>query len=174
MPLISCPDCKQQVSDQAVACPKCGFPIKQRNAAATADAPRAKLGPIKYLYGGSLLLGVLIAAYIYLVNFDDFSETTLVELTPVWFFFIVLGYYGLVAERMLIAKEESQGERVADSLFEMVQVAVPGPIGKVFVAIVHLPFLLTRSRRSWVVAAIGAGVWALTLWLYFAVVFPLL
>ena len=27
MPLISCPDCKTEVSDRAPACPKCGAPI---------------------------------------------------------------------------------------------------------------------------------------------------
>lgn len=27
MPLINCPDCNQEVSDQATACPKCAFPI---------------------------------------------------------------------------------------------------------------------------------------------------
>ena len=27
MPLIECPDCKKQVSDQAPACPNCGCPI---------------------------------------------------------------------------------------------------------------------------------------------------
>jgi len=32
MALISCPDCAKQVSDQASACPFCGFPIKQSEA----------------------------------------------------------------------------------------------------------------------------------------------
>jgi Double zinc ribbon len=29
MPLIQCPDCSQEVSDRAVSCPKCGFPIQE-------------------------------------------------------------------------------------------------------------------------------------------------
>jgi len=28
MPLIPCPECSQEVSDRAISCPKCGFPIK--------------------------------------------------------------------------------------------------------------------------------------------------
>jgi hypothetical protein len=30
MPLIQCPDCSTQVSDQAQACPSCGYPIAKK------------------------------------------------------------------------------------------------------------------------------------------------
>jgi TM2 domain-containing membrane protein YozV len=30
MPLIKCPDCSTQVSDQAQSCPSCGYPIAKR------------------------------------------------------------------------------------------------------------------------------------------------
>ena len=30
MTLIQCPECNNQVSDKAVMCPKCGFPISGR------------------------------------------------------------------------------------------------------------------------------------------------
>ncbi len=33
MPLIKCPDCESEVSDQAPACPRCGRPIAVQNAA---------------------------------------------------------------------------------------------------------------------------------------------
>jgi predicted amidophosphoribosyltransferase len=29
MPLISCPECSQEISDRAIACPRCGFPVKE-------------------------------------------------------------------------------------------------------------------------------------------------
>lgn len=35
MPLIACPDCRSQVSTNAVACPRCGSPIASRSL----DAP---------------------------------------------------------------------------------------------------------------------------------------
>ena len=169
MALLPCPECRQEVSDRAATCPHCGNPLAGQR---TSAAPRRPLGPIKYLYATSLLVGALIAAYIYLVRFDDLSETALVQLTPVWFFFIVLGYYGLVAERMLVQKEKAHGEAVAESLFEIIKAAAPGPVGKLFSAIVYLPFVLFRSQRSWVVAAGGAAVWAIALWLFFVVIFP--
>lgn len=32
MPLISCPDCQTEVSDKAVSCPKCGYPLAKMKA----------------------------------------------------------------------------------------------------------------------------------------------
>jgi hypothetical protein len=172
MSLMPCPECGTEVSSKAVACPKCGCPIASAQAAAAAVAPPVPIGPIKYVYAGSLVLGLSIAAYIYLLNFEELSETTLVQLTPVWFFFIVLGYYGLVAERMLVRKEASRSEAVADTLFEMIKATAPGPVGKLFAAFIHLPFAIVKSRKSWVVAVVGALVWAVALAIFFEVIFP--
>ena len=33
MALISCPECSHEVSDQAVACPHCGYPLREKPAA---------------------------------------------------------------------------------------------------------------------------------------------
>jgi zinc-ribbon domain len=33
MALIRCPECKREISDQATACPECGYPLPGRNAA---------------------------------------------------------------------------------------------------------------------------------------------
>ena len=35
MALISCPECSHEVSDQAAACPNCGFPLRAKAPAAT-------------------------------------------------------------------------------------------------------------------------------------------
>jgi hypothetical protein len=35
MALIQCPECSGQVSDQALACPHCGYPLKSTQTAAT-------------------------------------------------------------------------------------------------------------------------------------------
>lgn len=29
MPMINCPECKEKISDKALACPKCGYPLQQ-------------------------------------------------------------------------------------------------------------------------------------------------
>ncbi|MDD5285715.1 MAG: TM2 domain-containing protein [Desulfuromonadaceae bacterium] len=38
MPLIPCPECFQEISDRAISCPKCGFPIKD-NKQITNESP---------------------------------------------------------------------------------------------------------------------------------------
>jgi TM2 domain-containing membrane protein YozV len=50
MPLISCPECKTQVSDQAAACIHCGYPIQKKaeEAAALASSKRLLEGNPAY------------------------------------------------------------------------------------------------------------------------------
>ncbi len=37
MPLISCPDCNNKISDRAESCPHCGLPAKYFNASGKYD-----------------------------------------------------------------------------------------------------------------------------------------
>lgn len=43
MSLINCPECQNQVSDQALACPKCGHPVTQAVAAKDSQADRGSI-----------------------------------------------------------------------------------------------------------------------------------
>jgi membrane protein YdbS with pleckstrin-like domain len=46
MALINCPDCGREVSDQAVACPRCGYPVAaKRDAGAAPDTPAPAAAP---------------------------------------------------------------------------------------------------------------------------------
>lgn len=48
MALIICPECQQQISDQATVCPKCGFPLQMTLASeldTTSDEPTASITP---------------------------------------------------------------------------------------------------------------------------------
>ena len=63
MPLIKCPACQHDISDQAQACPNCGHPL-------TKPAPATNKGP-----AGCLVAGIVIAAIIGGVAFfGDRSE----------------------------------------------------------------------------------------------------
>lgn len=46
MALISCPECKKQVSDAAEACPNCAYPIRKSSKAATQKKSKSLLVPI--------------------------------------------------------------------------------------------------------------------------------
>jgi hypothetical protein len=54
--LIECPECKQQISDQAQACPHCGHPIKRARPVA-AETPKA---PHKKGHGCLIVLGIVV------------------------------------------------------------------------------------------------------------------
>jgi len=76
MALISCPECKQQVSTEAVSCPHCGKQLTESAAAApTAGSgffvPRSAPGPEETLWEGrpsiALLYGKLLRLFIRLI-----------------------------------------------------------------------------------------------------------
>ena len=51
------------------------------------------------LYISSLLIGTALAAYIYLINFNSFSETELITVTPYWVLPAAFGTFGLTTEK---------------------------------------------------------------------------
>jgi membrane protein YdbS with pleckstrin-like domain len=75
MALISCPECKQQVSTEAVSCPHCGKQLTGSAAAPTAGpgifVPGGTPGPEKTLWEGrpsiALLYGKLVRLFIRLI-----------------------------------------------------------------------------------------------------------
>ncbi len=125
------------------------------------------------IYFASIIIGVLIAIYIYLLNFDSFSETVLIRITPLWFFPIVFGYYGFVSQRMAAKLEKSHFENVADLLFSVIQGST-GKIGKLISLFVHAPFIIIKSKRPILVALGGSIIWAILLIIFFEVIFPML
>ena len=56
MALIHCPECRCEISDQAAACPKCGYPVKRDTGTSQSDAAgvrqvliaRGKIAAIKF------------------------------------------------------------------------------------------------------------------------------
>ncbi|WP_217471851.1 TM2 domain-containing protein [Burkholderia contaminans] len=68
MALINCPECKTSVSDQARACPSCGYPIAPaRNNNETAPATPSVISVAKSR-GTYIILGVLFGS----LGFHDF------------------------------------------------------------------------------------------------------
>lgn len=55
--LIECPECKQQISDQAQACPRCGHPIKPARPIAV-ETPKTSS---KKGHGCLIALGIIVA-----------------------------------------------------------------------------------------------------------------
>ena len=73
MALVKCPECHSQVSDQAVVCPNCGFPLTEKppppQAYPPADQRPAKKGVPLW---AALIAAAVIGAAIYLLFDLDF------------------------------------------------------------------------------------------------------
>lgn len=127
----------------------------------------------KSMYFASFIIGILLTSYIYLINFDNFSETVLIRITPLWFFPIVFGYYGFVSLRMAANLEKSNLENVADLLFSVIKES-SGTVGKLISFFVHAPFIIIKSKKPILVALGGSIIWAILLVIFFEAIFPTL
>ncbi len=60
MALVPCPECRKEVSERAVSCPSCGFPMKDAGADTRAGASSAAGNQKVYLALGTICLAAPI------------------------------------------------------------------------------------------------------------------
>lgn len=82
MPLISCPDCGSQVSNQASACPKCARPIASPVATQSSGVDSSGL------YG----FGFILAWIIYAVRADSLGEGIVFGFFVAFLSWLYVGY----------------------------------------------------------------------------------
>ena len=130
---------------------------------------------VKYskLYYYPLVFGLAIVFYIYLFNFDSYSETTLVRLTPFWFIPIVFGYYGLVSQRMSAKIRGTSYNTIADLLLAEILTST-NPLTKPLSLLVHAPFIAVKSRNPLIVVFGASMIWLVLLLVFFEAIFPML
>lgn len=58
MALIKCPECKREVSDRAMSCPSCAYPLEQ---AVTTESRGKQWKGFKLASVGAIFLGIMIA-----------------------------------------------------------------------------------------------------------------
>ncbi|MFE7840780.1 hypothetical protein ACFU53_33400 [Streptomyces sp. NPDC057474] len=118
------------------------------------------------LYLTALIGGLMAAGLVYLVMFDEFSESELVTITPLWFFPVVFGLYGFASQRLL--RHISTGR--AGTLGEAARLSIN--VAGHWAALVLFPFLVLKWRSSLLVSLAAALFWAVLLWLFFTLLFP--
>lgn len=79
MPLIACPDCSKAVSDQAILCPNCGYPLHPNIKTFTIKALKTVTEYSKNLFSCLLSLILLIISlgiisFFVILAFRYFSE----------------------------------------------------------------------------------------------------
>ncbi|MFJ3497886.1 hypothetical protein ACIPPJ_30445 [Streptomyces sp. NPDC086091] len=169
--LISAPAAR---AGQDVRCPHCHqvvrVPAPDVPYASPVALPATAVEPavLTAVYVTALLAGVAGAGVVYLAMFDAFSETELVGITPLWFFPIVFGLYGFVAQRLLRRMATGRARTLQEAARMSLDVAGH------WAALFLFPFLVLRWRSSLLVSLAAAVFWAGLLWLFFALVFPTL
>ncbi|MCX4763749.1 hypothetical protein OG562_22840 [Streptomyces sp. NBC_01275] len=159
---------------QEVRCPHCHQVVRVPSPdvpyATPVPVPAGAVEPVLLtaLYVIALIGGLMGAVLIYFVMFDDFSETELVTITPLWFFPIVFGLYGFSSQRLLRGIAAGRGGTLAEAARLSID------LGGRWAALTLFPFLVLKWRSSLLVSLAAALFWAVLLWLFFAVVFPTL
>ena len=127
------------------------------------------------LYEAFIALGLGAAVYLYVVAFDDFSETALVRLSYVWVGVLAFGLHGRLASELsaAVAAGEAETTRAAVGVIEK----KPGRSWFARLSIVALPTLLLftnePTRRKPFLAALLVTVLVLaTLAFFFEAIFP--
>jgi hypothetical protein len=159
---------------QDVRCPYCHqvvqVPPPDVPYASPVAVPTGAVEPVALtaLYLTGLTGGLTGAGLIYLVMFDDFSESELVTITPLWFFPLVFGLYGLVSQRLLRRIATGRAATLGEAARMSIDVAGH------WAALVLFPFLVLKWRSSLLVSLAAAVFWAVLLWLFFELLFPAL
>ena len=95
MPLITCPDCGKQVSDQAPACPNCGCPIQTTvspEKTQTIEATAKSWKGMQLIGGLSICLGVV--SCVYLISDPTSSGTTTAIFLILGLILMICGKFG--------------------------------------------------------------------------------
>lgn len=138
---------------------------------------------MKALYWICAGLGIAIAAYIYLIDFDSLSEEELVNASLLWYLPFIFGFYGLLATRIKngLAQEAENASafhylfsgKAPDLILWVILVAVlSGLIGAAFFLIPLVLFKPDTPTYDLRVALAAALSWIVLLFLFFVVLWP--
>ncbi|MDF1673537.1 MAG: hypothetical protein P1U41_08525 [Vicingaceae bacterium] len=135
----------------------------------------------KALYLFSLLFGLSLFIYFYLFNFDNMSETRLVEVVLYWYSPLAFGLYGLIALRISNTIGEDNDNAIKhlfsgdDYLMLPITIilfALSGIIGALFFFVPLAIFKVKRDHFDIYVASFGTIFFIALLYLFLVGIFP--
>lgn len=135
---------------------------------------------MKPIYQLCLLIGLGVFVYFYFFNFDNMSETQLVNSVLYWYVPLAFGLYGLIALRIKNRIPETQ-KNVLGYVFSgkdpllLILVILLGVSGLIGLLVLLLPLLLFKVQKSSYdisVALIGSVLLLLLLLLFLKVLWP--
>lgn len=120
-------------------------------------------------YKIAIALGMVLFGYVYFLKFDSFSETTLVQITPLWFLPLIFGISGLVAEKLIAIIDNHEATNLRQALLMWI-----GYFFGFFGFILLFPFLFLKEKNSLTVALWATFTWGILLGIFFFGIFPIL
>ncbi|HFC29751.1 MAG TPA: hypothetical protein ENJ44_01780 [Oceanospirillales bacterium] len=121
------------------------------------------------LYSSCLIIGIILFAYIYFYDFDSYSETELISMTPLWMFPLIFGFYGFMAQKMLLQDQENKSiYKLLTNNGLLYQIMLP------LFPLLFFPFFFIKSKSPIIIALLGSLLWVGIMLFFFAVIFPAL
>ena len=168
---MNCINCGAPVNPKKKACSYCQtyYSISKYNILKNQSFRK------RAIYPTSLFLGLFIVVGIYGFMFDSFSETMLVQITPVWYFLIIVGLYGYKAEDLINDIVSGKSLNFSDAYSTWLQSVYANNLLFGFLAsILFFPFPMFKKITPLFTAFSGALIWGALLSFFFAVIFPAL
>ena len=135
-----------------------------------------------YLYLAGIATGIGLLVYFYLFNFDNMSETQLVNSVLYWYVPLIFGIYGIIAARIKskITDPEMSAVKYLFSgrdgllLFLIIFIGCGGLLGLILLLIPLAIFKVSTPQFDLKVALLGTLLCMGLLWLFFQVLWPAL
>ncbi len=134
----------------------------------------------KQLYVVCVLAGLGIFVYLYMFNFDNMSETELVNNVLYWYTPLIFGLFGLMALRLkkTIDPDSSainhlfSGKDQTLTIWTIVLLVATSLVGVLLLLIPLNLFKPQKSSYDVSVALVGTVIWLLALWFFFVGIWP--
>ncbi len=136
---------------------------------------------MKFLYLAALLAGFGIVVYFYGFNFDNMSETDLVNSVLYWYVPLTFGLYGLAALRVKKTADENtksalghifSGKDVGLTVLGVLLIVLSGVVGFLLFIIPMVLFKIKFKGFDLMVAITGSLLWLAGLFVFFQVLWP--
>lgn len=137
---------------------------------------------LNYLYIAAILTGLALLVYYYAFNFDNMSETQLVNSVLYWYVPLIFGIYGIIASRIKSKMGDNEMSPIRflftgkDGLVLLLVIFIGcgGLLGLVLLLIPLALFKVSTPNFDAKVALVGTLLCLLLLWLFFQVLWPAL
>ena len=137
---------------------------------------------LKYLYLAAIATGIGLLVYFYLFNFDNMSETELVNSVLYWYVPLIFGIYGIMASRIKSKMGDSDMSPIKylfsgkDGLLLILLILIGcgGLLGLILLLIPLALFKASSPNFDLKVALVGTALCVALLWVFFKVLWPAL